>query len=214
MSRNRSALRSSGVLLTSCTMVWCGATCGSQELRLPAVAGEVRYSSMPLSGVTIELRTAGQDGQVEQTTVTDQAGEYRFDDVADGIHVVRVSAPTPEYFETSSQVTVAGPDVTLNLSLAKIITLLAPPDGATVATDTPVLTWVANDEAAKYTVRVNVTSTWQLAERASDVSATSHTLLQALTSGENYSWQVDATDTAGRLVGSTQTPFTFTAQSP
>ncbi len=47
-------------------------------------------SESGVSGVTVELDLGG-DGTYEQTTTSDAAGEYRFTNVPDGSHKIRVS---------------------------------------------------------------------------------------------------------------------------
>lgn len=193
---------------TAALTLTVNATAGS------TVNGFVQYAGGGLGGVTVELVPGTSAlGTPSHTGVTDGNGQVVFQSVADGTYYFKAYGPTSEYIGwKASVVTVAG-GLTHTLQLPKNIILLSPTSGATVSTTKPALTWTANPDAASYTVQVNATSPWALVEQNTGVLVNIDTVNTPLTSGETYTWQVDAQDANGNHVGSTTGAFQFTVAS-
>lgn len=177
-----------------------------------SVTGLVQYSGTGLGGVTVELVPGSNAlNPPAYTGTTNANGEVVFPSVADGTYQFKAYGPDPDYITwKATPITVTGTSLSHTLDLPKKIVLLTPQWGATVSSRKPELTWTANQEAASYTVQVNVTSSWTLVEQNTGVLVNIDTVNTALTAGENYTWQVDAADGAGRHVGTTENAFNFT----
>jgi hypothetical protein len=145
------------------------------------------------------------------STQTNAAGDYTFVNVAPGSYWVKVNAPSPEYHTwVASDVTVASADVTHNADLPKKINLLSPASGSTTNNSRPTLTWTANPEAVRYELQLNVSNPFTVIENPRNISSNSYTVKTQLTSGTNFTWQVDGFDQANHRVGSTELAFNFT----
>ena len=77
-------------------------------------------SEVAVAGVTVELDLGG-DGTYERTTTSDAAGEYRFTDVPDGIHKIRVAKA--DFISTTTS---PNPIRVLNGEVITAINFLAP----------------------------------------------------------------------------------------
>ena len=170
----------------------------------------VYYSKTPLDEVRVELVQGEVTNPPLQTTFTSN-GHYHFSFVVPGSYWVKAYAPNPEYIGwKANSIEVAYDDITRDIYLPKLMTLLSPGDGADVASLHPTLTWEANPEAAYYWVQVNVMDTWELVEFEESVS-TEHTISALLSPGVEYAWQIDAYDSQHRHVGTTDATYRFTA---
>jgi hypothetical protein len=175
------------------------------------VSGTVYYSTTPLVGVTVKLGTGQPTSPPLQTMATDTSGHYSFSGVADGAYWVRADGPSAEYIGwCANSIQVAGSDVTQDIDLPKKMTLLTPASGSNVSDTKPTLTWQANPQAARYTVQLNVTSSWEQIGQWTGITSPSFQVPTALTVGTNYTWLVDAYDSVNHRVGATETAFTFT----
>jgi hypothetical protein len=174
------------------------------------ISGKVYYSTTLLDGITVDLILGHDWNDPIQTTISANGGAYTFSSVAPGSYDVKVNGPTSEYIGwTARSVDVVDADVIQDMDLPKIITLLTPPTGTNVSTVHPTLTWTANPEALTYVVQINKTDGWVLVDQHT-VSINSYTVIPTLELWTNYTWQVDATDSAAHHVGTTYTSFTFT----
>jgi len=181
-----------------------------------SVSGIVRYSATPLQGVTVKL-ILGPNAVMPPltTTVTDAGGAYNFTGVAPGSYSLRVDGPNAAYITWGAvPVQVANTNITVPFSLPKVIALSTPSNNATNQATLPTLTWQANPEATTYTIQINTTNGWVPVAPGATSGTNSYTLLTPLTPGEQYTWQVDAYDSGGRSVGTTDTAFRFTVAAP
>jgi hypothetical protein len=99
------------------------------------------------------------------------------------------------------------------MQLPKKIQLSTPANQATGVSTQPLLTWVANPDAASYTIQINHTADWELIDWPASSATNSYQVQTQLTPGENYTWQVGAYDAGGRWVGSTEVSFSFTVSN-
>lgn len=177
------------------------------------VEGTVYYSTTPLSGVKVALSETGSGYDVIPSTITytDNYGWYTILYDKPGEYFVIGYAPSPEYIDwKGSSVSIsAGQVVERSLDLPKKMTLLEPPNGATIQDLTPTLTWQANPEAIRYTLQVNIQSTWELVLHERNITSTGYTFQDPLSEGIIYAWQVDADDPANHHVGTTHDAFTL-----
>ena len=178
-----------------------------------AISGTVFYSTTGLSGVAVDLLDA--PSHVLDSTATSGTGLYTFSAVADGTYQVRVTAPGPEYVGsiTSTNVAVAGGDVTRNIDLPKKLALSFPANGASIWELRPTLGWTTNPEAVRYTIQVMTVSPWSTVETGATLT-TSYTLTHDLAVGTQYTWRVGAYDAANHNVGEAIPAFGFSVIAP
>jgi hypothetical protein len=176
------------------------------------VSGRVFYSTTPLNGVRVEL-IRGHLSSAPRDTVYTVDGAYAFTSVPPAdLYFIKVYGPTPEFIGWTAYGESVHGNVTLDIHLPKLITLLTPANGSTVATTHPTLTWQANSEATRYSIQVDVTSSWQEVESGSSTT-TQHTIAANLTPGVTYSWMVSGYDSHDNYVGTDSGAFRFTVGS-
>lgn len=177
------------------------------------VSGTVRYSSLPLAGFQVDLVRGDLVTGTTRSVDTDVNGRYKFEQVPQGPHWVRVNGDGIEYIGwIAEEIAVGTTDITLDKYLPKIIALASPADDAVDVGTQPTLTWADNPEASAgghYEVQINETGGGlvQLIDPTSPTN--SYTVDVALEPGTNYTWQVDAYDVNGNHVGTTDLAFTF-----
>ena len=177
---------------------------------LPCVEGRVYYATTALPGVEVELIAGtSASGAVEQSTLTDASGRYRFCDVAPGAYMLKRYGLTTAYVDwVADSLTMGGSSVIKHLDLPKKMTLLSPANGALIYTTIPTMTWQALPEADRYTFQLNKTADWTLVEHTNNIVGTAHQVLSPLDWNTGYTWQIDAY--AGtHWVGTTSDNFTF-----
>lgn len=196
-----------------------------------SVTGTLFYSTDGLSGVTIELVQGDPADPAVFSTTTGLDGGFALHSVPDGSYWLRADGPSADAAlglpsgtfigVATTEVTVAGADVSQDLDLPKTIELLPPedalwlgdgrwllPQGPTQAR----LSWTPNEEAWSYQIRVWHTDSGMLVEEqwTSSASYTTGTLEE----GEDYHWAVEAWDAAGHHVGATEEPARFLVPVP
>ena len=190
----------------------------SQVSELPpkgvTVYGTVRYSTLPMPDVRVELIVGHSGDPPLLTATTDTAGFYSFPYVMAGDYWLKVYGPTAEYLAwTADPITVESTDFHRDFYLQKLMTLLSPAWGSVVDTLSPTFCWQELAEAETYTLQLNKTSDWTLVEQRTGIAETCYTTASVLENGVQYTWQVSAFDLDWHPVGRTFGAFTFTVSA-
>jgi chitodextrinase len=161
------------------------------------VAGIIFWNGEPVpnAGALIKTGSNYYSGTTIAETVTDASGAFDLRDVPAGDYYIYAVKPqgSTEYWDWFGQpVTVWATEVVDvgTMYLSKIITLIDPQNNVT--TNPPTFSWQAFTGADHYTLSVvqyTVPVTWVLYIKT---TATSYTPTQALLSGQQYQWSVDA----------------------
>jgi hypothetical protein len=163
----------------------------------------VYYSATPLQGIRVELRQGDLSSPPFHTTHSAVDGHYEFSPVPPGLYSLTIYGEEGFVGWRSTPVLVGDADVTVDLYVPKVITLIDPPSGGGVDTPHPTLTWTSISEAeagGRYMITINESATWALVERATGTT-NSYDVTNALAVGVEYSWQIDAVDANGHEVG-------------
>lgn len=197
--------------------VFVGLTC--TEVAGVRVSGTVYYSTTPLEGVKVELSQGSSHNPI-QTGFTDGNGEYQFLGVPAGDDY-RVMAIGDEYGSPGEYssfgrggLDITDADLVQDIYLPKNLKNMSPPDGSTVGTTNPTLTWDANPEASAggyYVTGVYLDDPWTSIESGGSGTSTSYTVQTALTFGETYTWTTGGWDSNGHRVAIGWSSFTVAA---
>ena len=172
------------------------------------VSGTVYYSTTPMDGIKVELHEGSKDGPLIQTVWTNK-GSYDFSSLFPRSYSIKAYAPTDEYIEWSVLIFVLYcNNVEHDLYLCKKLILTWPKNGSTVNTKYPTLSWEANREAIKYSIRLFETLGNHTVVDELNCTSTSYTVKKALISGMHYNAVVKAWDTQDNLVAEGQVKFT------
>ena len=164
------------------------------------VSGTVYYSTTPMDGIKVELHEGSKDGPLIQTVWTNK-GSYDFSSLFPRSYSIKAYAPTDEYIEWSVLIFVLYcNNVEHDLYLCKKLILTWPKNGSTVNTKYPTLSWEANREAIKYSIRLFETLGNHTVVDELNCTSTSYTVKKALISGMHYNAVVKAWDTQDNLV--------------
>jgi hypothetical protein len=177
------------------------------------ISGTVYYSTIPMSGIKVDLIPDPYTNPPQATTISASDGSYSFDNVSAGKYWLITHGPTSDYIQWQGSSHIIGNvNLRYNLYIGKIITTLSPSFNQTVEAN-PVLCWQGLPEATRYTIQVNRNSDWELIEFPQDIESTCYKTKGNFDNGVTYNWGVEGYNASGVDVGSSSTSMRFVFQS-
>jgi len=186
------------------------------------VQGRILWNDQPLAGVTVKLcadwSMFSGCQTPEYTGVTDAEGRYTIADVPAGAYefITKIPGQSSEtrWLGLSVQVAAGQTSTVRDVHAVKYdLRLLSPPDGATVDSPTPILSWEPYPGAAYYKVYLSGGPANQTVVDFEQTTAAQFGVATPLEPGKYY-WRIYAYSGAEREIAQSERAATFTVAGP